>query len=164
VHDGEGNQQCRHWEPHTPDFDEWEQARHRWLQQNVKVPLSSPPVWCDSETLREECSIRCCSQADEKKLKQYKTMEKMEGFLLARCRGGCQLTSNVAQGVRTCNVDIVREDLKERGLHTRNMNEAEQRKVTEATLRLEDEAKRMKVLRRDKRFEEGRGVSTDIGT
>jgi hypothetical protein len=59
-------------------------------------------------------------------------------------------------------VDIVREDLKERGSHTRNMNEAEQRKVMEATLRLEDEAKRMKALRRDKRFEEGRGVSTDI--
>jgi hypothetical protein len=59
-------------------------------------------------------------------------------------------------------LDIVREDLKERGLHARNVNEAEQRKVMEATLRLEDEAKRMKALRRDKRFEEGRGMSTDV--
>ena len=128
----------------------------------MKVPLSSLPVWNDSATLREECSLRCCSEADEKKLKLCKTMEKMEGFLLGRCRGGCQLTSNSTQGVRTCNVDIVVEDLKERGLYTRNMNEAEQRKLMEATLRLEDEAKRMKVLRRDKRFEEGRGMSTDI--
>ena len=119
-------------------------------------------MWCDWETLREECPIRCCSEADEKKLKQCKTMEKMEGFLLARCRGGCQLTSNITQGVRTCNVDIVREDLKERGLYTRDMNEAEQRKVMEATFRLEDEAKRMKALRRDKRFEEEGGMSTDI--
>ena len=46
----------------------------------MKVPLSSLPVWNDSATLREECSIRCCSEADQKKLKLCKTMEKMEGF------------------------------------------------------------------------------------
>jgi hypothetical protein len=89
-------------------------------------------------------------------------MEKMERFLLSRCRGGAELTNNTSVGVRHCDTSIVAEDLKERGLWKANMGEAEQRTVMEARLRLEDEYKGMRVLRRDKRFEAKRGLSTDI--
>jgi hypothetical protein len=55
-------------------------------------------------------------------------------------------------------------DLKGRDLHEKGMSEAEQRRVMEARLRLEDEKKQMKVLVRDKRFGNLTGKdSDDIG-
>jgi hypothetical protein len=91
-------------------------------------------------------------------------MEKLERFLLARCRGGSQLSANTAVGVRVCDVSIITMDLKERGLYIEGTSEMEQRREMEARLRLEDEKKQMKVLMQDRRFE-GRGgkVSDDIG-
>jgi hypothetical protein len=125
------------------------------------VPLSSRPSWDDAATLRDECELRC-KPCDAAKLKQCKTMGKMERFLLSRYRGGAELTNNASVGVRHCDVGIVAEDLKERSLWKASVGEAEQRRIMEARLRLEGECKGMRVLRRDKRFKAKRGLSTDI--
>jgi hypothetical protein len=151
VYGQDGRQQCLHWDPHTPEFGLWEQRRYQYLQANVDVPLSVRPKWNDAETLRAECELRC-SPSDQALLKKTTTMAKLEKFLLARCRGGAELTANVAVGVRTCDMNITREDLKERGIATAGMDEAAMRKVLETRLRLEDEKQLMKVLMGDTRY------------
>lgn len=84
-------------------------------------------------------------------------MAKLQEFLFARCRGGAELTAIAAVGVRTCEMAIVVADLKERGMYSEHvrldLDEEGQRQVLEERLRLEDEKNRMKVLRRDQRFE-----------
>jgi hypothetical protein len=150
VYGQDGRQQCLHWDPHTPEFGLWEQRRYQCLEANVNVPLSVRPKWNDAATLREECALRC-SSSDKALLKKTTTVAKLEKFLLARCRGGAELTANVAVGVRTCDMNIIREDLKERGIATAGMDEAAMRKALEKRLRLEDEKQLMKVLMGDTR-------------
>ena len=53
--------------------------------------------------------------------------------------------------MRTCSVNIAREDLKERGIDTAGMDEGHARKVLEIRLRLEDEKQQMKLLIGDTR-------------
>lgn len=163
MYNEHGYQQCRHWEPHTTKFEEWERERFEHLEATIDVPLSSLPAWNDVAVLREECRLRC-KPCDETKLKKATTAEKLERFLLARCRKGSELSANKLMGVRHCKIDVVTEDLRERKMLTRDMGEAEQREAMEARLRLECEYKRMKVLRQDQRFLNGSGnLSDDLG-
>jgi len=131
----------------------WELARFNKLEEDVGVntPLSALPDWNNAEQLREECQARCLN-GDEGKLKKCTTEKASEQFLFARCRKGSELTSQKTQGVRYCNVAIVKKDLQERGLYDEGMNEHTMRATMEVRLRLEVEWKRMKVLRRDERF------------
>jgi hypothetical protein len=148
VHGLDGRQACLHWDPHAPGFGLWEQRRCQCLEANVKVPLSVRPKWNDAATPREECELRC-SSSDKSLLKKTTTMVKLEKFLLARCRGGAELTANVAVGVRACDMNVVQEDLKERGVATAGMDEGTTRKALETRLRLEDEKQQMKLLMGD---------------
>jgi hypothetical protein len=157
AYNDHGEQSCRHWEAHTPEFEKWESARFNYLEEEVggTIPLSSLPSWNDVQQLREECDARCTGENDRKVLKKAKTEEQLERFLLARCRGGSKLTSNKLQGARHCDVKIVRKDLEERNMLQRNMNEGEMRATMEVRLRLEDEWKRLRIIRKDTRFLNG---------
>ena len=157
AYNDHGEQSCRHWEAHTPEFEKWESARFNYLEEEVggTIPLSSLPSWNDVQQLREECDARCTGENDRKVLKKAKTEEQLERFLLARCRGGSKLTSNKLQGVRHCDIKIVRKDLEERNMLQRNMNEGEMRATMEVRLRLEDEWKRLRIIRKDTRFLNG---------
>jgi hypothetical protein len=154
VYDACGIQKCRHWEAHTGEFEKWESDRFDELEREVgdTTPLSSLPVWHDIEGLRLECEVRCKTSSDTATLKKAKTMEALERFIFARTRGGSELTSNKMKGVRHCNIQMVEKDLQERGVDTAGMSEATKRARMEVRLRLEQEWKRMRVLRRDERF------------
>ena len=152
---------CRHWDPHTPDFEMWEKERFEYLESTIQVPMSKLPAWNDVATLRQECALRCAPGSQDLKALKKMTGERLERFLLSRCRAGSELSGNGNVGVRHCPIEIVTEDLKERNMWSSNMGEGEQRAVMEVRLRLEDEYKMMKVLRNDKRFEQQRGDLTD---
>ena len=162
VYGPSGEQVCRHWEPHTDEFSKWEAERYGWLEKNVEIPASVLPAWNDRATLVEECLLRS-KNSDSTIVKKTTTMANLEKFLMGRCRKGAKLTANKAEGVRWCCIDIVRADLEERKLYKVNMDEGEQRRVLEQRLRLEDEKTQMKVLMRDKRFEDKNGnISDDV--
>jgi hypothetical protein len=57
--------------------------------------------------------------------------------------------------VRHCDVKIVRKDLEERNMLKGNMSEGQMRATMEVRLRLEEERKRLRILRKDTRFLNG---------
>ena len=120
--------------------------------------MSSLPSWNDVQQLREECNARCAGENDSKILKKAKTEEQLERFLLARRRGGSELTPNKLQGARHCDIKIIRKDfLEERNMLQGNVSEGQIRATMEVRLRLEDERKRLRILRKDTRFLNGGG-------
>jgi len=127
-----------------------------FLEKEVggSIPLSSLPRWNDVAQLRDECQARC-SDKDKPVLKKAKTEEALERFLFARTRGGSELTSNALKGVRYCNIQIVKKDLEERGMAVAGVDDATMRARMEVRLRLEEEWKGLRILRKDEMFLEG---------
>ncbi len=65
---------------------------------------------------------------------------------------GCTLTVNVEHGVKLCPLSLVKSDLKERKITTRNYSEQKQRDTLELILREEEEWQQMVMYQRDFRF------------
>jgi hypothetical protein len=88
--DTTGCQQCLHHDECTPEFMEWQNARIKYLEENIKprIPKCARPFYEDKADLKEECLTRCKTAAERKQVDKMKSMAALEKWLKVYGRTG----------------------------------------------------------------------------
>jgi hypothetical protein len=161
VYGLDGTQVCLHWDIICRKVLGDESQRLLQLRTFVKptVPLHARPSWVAVDDLRNHCEERCLNNKDRLEVSQM-NMASLEQFLLSRTSTGCVLGKCPFNGVKECDMELVRSECSARGICVEGDDVAVREKLQER-LQLEDELTRLEVAYLDKRFENIDGVLAD---
>jgi hypothetical protein len=115
-----------------------------------KIPLTARPVWKNVDELRELCLERSDSEVERQEICKLREME-LEKMLLRKTCIGCELGDSPSNGVRKCDLSLVKEELQVRDMSTTGTSRELRAKLT-ARLQLEQEYFGLESATRDERF------------
>lgn len=115
-----------------------------------KIPLTARPVWKNVDELRELCLERSDSEVEREEICKLREME-LEKMLLRKTCIGCELGDSPSNGVRKCDLSLVKEELHVRDMSTIGTSRELRAKLT-ARLQLEQEYFGLEAATRDERF------------
>ena len=155
VYDNDG-QLCLHHDMVSQQSLKEEKERLSHLRETIKphMPLTTRPSWRNVEELREHCWLRAQNASEKTELKKLKHAQ-LEDWLLLRTGTGCILGQSPSNGVRACDLALVKAEMRSRGMLVHEDESANRDSLTQR-LQLEDELVRLESAERDKRFDVAR--------